>query len=103
MREQVAATQVPIRELSLEEVIALAISKRRRLLAKGKTSRRVGFYLKPHLIPPPTGTYQSVMGEVKIFSRFDQDRGAWFVQVRLPEAEGFKLGDYVKPDNNSGI
>jgi len=95
------ATQqpIPLRTLSVPEVVAMAISRRRALLAKGKTSRRVPLYLRPSLIPPPSGRYQCSIGEVRIYSRFDQEKGAWFVQITLPETEGFKLGDFVS--NNS--
>ncbi len=86
-----------LRELGVAEVVAMAIGIRRKMLANGKTTRRVGFYLKPHLIPPPTGAYESAMGEVKIFSKFSQERGAWFVQVKLPDPEkGFEVADLVK-------
>ncbi len=86
-----------LKELGVAEVIAMAISIRRKLVAKGKTTRRVGFYLRPHLIPPSSGVYESAMGKVRIFSTFSQERGAWFVQVKLPDPEeGFEVADLVK-------
>jgi hypothetical protein len=89
-------TSIPLREMSIPEVVAAAISRRRMMLTKGKTSRRVVLHLKPHLIPPPSGSYQCAIGEVRIFSKFDQDRGAWLVEVKLPPDEGFRIADFVK-------
>ena len=82
-----------LKELSVLETVALAIDKKRR---GKKESRRVVMFLKPNILPPPTGIYQSPFGEVKILSKFLQERGQWLVEVKLPPS-GFPLKDHIPP------
>jgi hypothetical protein len=85
--------QLPLRELTVSELISLAIHRRRRLLSQGRTTRRIVLFLPPYLLPPPPGEYESFMGVVRISSVFKPTEGRWIVTVRLPlpeEGAGFK-------------
>ena len=90
------------RELDIIEVVAMALDKRRRT---NRESRRVVLWLRPALIPPSTGQYETTLGPVSLFSRFMQERGCWMVEVKLPHQSGFSIKDHVKgpsqPDSSS--
>jgi len=98
--QQAQAEKLPLREMGVQEVVALAIAVRR----KGKESRRVNLLLKPQYIPPNSGEYETAMGKIKLKSVFLQERGRWAVTVVLP-AEGFTIADHQpkinKPDTPS--
>jgi len=87
-----------IRTISVPEAVSLAINKRRREMQKGRTSRRVSVILQPHLIPPPSGEYQTYLGLVRIRSVFKPNEGRWVMVVILPETEGFRLSDHISQD-----
>jgi hypothetical protein len=90
-----ASQQAPIfiRELTIMEVVSMALHKKR---VSGKESRRVVLHLRPSLIPPKSGTYQTTIGPVKVFSKFMQEEGRWLLEVKLPNESGFPLGDHIK-------
>jgi hypothetical protein len=99
-RKEVAAmnhnpTQFQIREISLPELISIAIAKRRKLAREGKTSRRISLLLNPRLIPPDVGEYETSIGRVKVHSVFLKDRGQWAVTIVLPQDSGFQLKDHL--------
>jgi hypothetical protein len=94
-----AATQhagLPIREVSIAELISLAIARRRKLEKEGKTSRRISLLLNPRLIPPADGEYDVAIGKVRIRSVFLVNKGRWAVTVILPPSSGFELKDHLK-------
>jgi hypothetical protein len=104
MTQQVKApqqqqVQLRLRQLSVEEAVALAYARRRALLKQGRTTRRITVPLKPYLIPPPSGRYISALGEVRIFSSFSVDQGKWFMTVVLPTTEGFQVKDFLPPQD----
>jgi hypothetical protein len=86
-------TALPLREMSVIELVSLAMDRRRK---RKRESRRVPIRLKPSLIPPPTGEYETSLGRVRIYSRFEPEEGGWFVEVKLPNQSGFKLSDHLK-------
>jgi hypothetical protein len=96
-QQQVAQAQLKLREITVAEVVARAINKKRRL---GKESNRITLFLFPQEIPPASGSYQTALGETKIHSTFLADRGQWCVVVRLPNEEGFKVKDHLPPSDN---
>jgi hypothetical protein len=92
--------QMQLREVSLPEAVALAVARRRQLLRRGKTTRRITIPLPAHLIPPPSGRYECSLGEVKISSCFKHEEGKWILLVVLPE-ESFKVKDFVSDPSSS--
>ena len=90
-KPKAAQQSLPIRELSVPEVIAQALYLRRK---RGKTSRRVTIFLPPSLLPPKDGTYDTFLGEVQIRSVFSAAQGRWICVVKLPP-EGFTIADHV--------
>ncbi len=100
-QQQAQKQAVPLREVSVAEIVARAISIQRKREDQGKTSRRVPLFLRPNEIPPKSGTYGTSWGEVRIFSKFLPDQGKWLVEVRLPRNEGFPIRDYVKKPSPS--
>ncbi len=92
---------IPLREISVPELVSMAIHRRRRMMEKGKTSLRVVVPLPPHLVPPTSGVYSTAMGDVSIKSVFKASEGRWIVTVKLPSDEGFKVAELVKSPNSS--
>jgi len=86
------SNEIPLRDLSIHEVVAMALHKRR---TSGKESRRVVLFLKPSLIPPSTGQYETALGPVKVFSMFLMEQGKWLLEVKLPNESGFPLRDHT--------
>ncbi len=91
-----APQKMPLRELSVMEVFSMALDRRRRT---EKESRRVVLFLRPHLIPPKGGVYDTVCGSIRIYSKFVPERGQWLVEVKLPPLTGFTVADHIKPDD----
>jgi len=89
---------IPIREMGITEVVALAWRVYNKRKAQGKSSRRISFPLRAHLLPPPDGDYSTFMGTVRIRTAFRPDQGQWWVTVVLPP-EGFKVQDHLNPSN----
>jgi hypothetical protein len=91
-KTQAQATQpLPIREVSIQEIVAMAIHKRRK---EGKSSLRVELSLPPSMVPPPSGSYTTAVGDVSLKSIFKATKGRWFCIVKFPQ-EGFKLADFL--------
>jgi hypothetical protein len=101
MEQKVQAQTLSIRELSIQEVVAMAIHRRRRLLKEGKTSLRVVVPLRPDLVPPPSGQYSTALGEVVIRSVYKPVEGRWLVVVKLPSNEGFTIADHISTSPNT--
>jgi hypothetical protein len=98
MKKQPAKEQqkIQLRDVSVAEAIAMAVFRRRKMIERGKTSRRVVIPLPSHLIPPQSGEYNVAIGRVKITSLFKQEEGRWIMVVRLPADEGFELKDHLR-------
>jgi hypothetical protein len=97
-QQQQAAQQadtLPIREMQVQELIALAIYRRRRMMEQGKSSLRVVVPLPASIIPPPSGQYTTAIGEVSVKSIFKDAEGRWICVVKLPSQEGFKFKDLL--------
>ncbi len=94
------AQAMQLRTLSPQEVVALALNKRRKNVAKGKTSKRITLFLRPFLVPPNDGTYETGIGVVRIKSTFKVEAGHWITVVVFPETEGFPIRDLIgKPSD----
>ncbi len=93
--------QAALREVSVSELVAAAIHRRRRMMEKGKTSLRVVVPLPASLIPPPSGQYSTAIGEVSIKSVFKPSEGRWICVVKLPSAEGFTIADHISSSSDT--
>ncbi len=88
-------SQIPLRMVGVEELVALAYSQYIKQQKKGKSSRRITLVLRPNELPPAEGVYQTFLGEVIIKAFFSKTQGRWFITVRLPDSEHFKLKDFL--------
>jgi hypothetical protein len=84
-----------LRIMQVAEVVAIALAIHRKRAKEGKTSKRVVVRLKPSLIPPEDGNYETGIGRVRLKSFFKADQGCWYVEVKLPDTEGFRLKDHI--------
>ena len=87
--------QIQLREVSISELVAMAINKRRKMLREGKTTRRIPLFLAPHLIAPASGTYETSIGTIRVISTFRPSEGRWVVTVCLPAESGFQVKDHL--------
>jgi len=94
---QAQAAQLPLRELSISEIVAMALFKKRK---QNKASRRITLFLKPSMVPPKDGTYETGIGEVRLKSVYQPQQGRWIVVAVLPPEE-FTLKDYLSDTPSS--
>jgi hypothetical protein len=87
--------KLPLKEATVAEIVATALFKKRK---QNKASRRITVFLKPSLIPPKDGFYETGIGEVKLKSVYKPEQGRWIVVVVLPPEE-FKLRDHLSPSD----
>ncbi len=99
--QQAAVQVVPIRELTLEELVARAIYRKMQLEKKGKTSRRVVLSLSPKEVPPKSGTYATALGDIRIFVKFEPEKGRWLAEIKFPPTSGFQFKDAVQGPSNT--
>jgi len=93
---QQAQSQLPLKRVELQEVIAQAYYIHMRLRKEGKTTRRITVSLPPHRIPGfQSGEFSTGLGVVKVKVAFSQEKARWYITVVFPDSEGFKLGEFV--------